>query len=437
MQSSQYTEAVQSGLLFQKTPKVIKSIKERQNVEYFPRGARGGYGPNSILEVDIKSDMCLDLNTAFLHFQVATDGTSKANARIATVIDCLHEFSAFYNDTELFRTDNANFWCNQFLLNTANKTYLEGDLSVYAGYGNQFLNKFINPDTKYFAIPLGLLAQFFNQPSFLPAFGNTLRCRFSIAPVVEFLSLVGNADNTFVLNDVKITCDTVVLKSDYAKALMDSMQNGVIRMPYVAVETGRMNLAGSDKNNLKYLFNFSNLLSVFLARNQTDKKKSEANKHVLYCQTANTVRELKNFKIRTGSNYLVNPNGVNKVESYLELQKAFGDLGLGSMDGKGVNDRAHYMDSGDYKVEADPAGANTGSYPCSVLGVNCEKVIQPDDDSSAAINAGLSSVSNGSTNELIITYETDSAVDAKDEMYIALVHRRALVFEKGAYVVEV
>jgi hypothetical protein len=436
MQSSQYTEAVQSGLLFQKTPKVIKSIKERQNVEYFPRGARGGYKQNNIIEVDIKSDMCLDLNTAFLQFTVKVEGTNPENARIATAIDFINEVSAFYNDTELFRTGNNNFWTNHFLLHTANKTFLEGDLSVYAGYGNQFINKFVSPNGKSFAIPLGLLDQFFNQQSFLPAFGNTLRLRFSLAPVVEVLSLVGNANNVYELNDVKVTCDTVVLKSDYAKALMDTMQNGVIRMPYVAIETGRMNLAANTVNNLKYLFNFSNLLSVFLARNQTDVKKVEAGKHVLYCQTADTTRLLKSFKIRTGSNYLVNPNGVNQVEAYLELQKSLGDLGLAAMDGKGLVDRQHYLEA-EYKVEADPAGANTDKYPCSILGVNCEKVIQPDDDSSAAINAGLSSVSNGSTNELIITYETTAAPSEKDEMFIALVHRRALVFEKGAYVVEV
>lgn len=440
MQTTQYSEAVQSNLLYQKTPKVVKAIKERQSaVEYYPRGARGGYGPNNTIEVDVKSDMTLDLNTAFLEFRSVISGATPADVEIATALDFIKEIAVYYNDTELLRTPSCSFWTNQFLLYNANEAFLKGDLSIYAGCDNQFIDRVCKPHNRSFSLPLGALAQFFNSPVLLPMFGNTLRLKFTLAPINEALSLIKNVNNSYTLESVKVCADTVVLKSDYAKELMSQMQSGTIRMSYVAVETGRLNLVASTTNNLKYLFNMSNLLSVFLARNETAKKANVADKHVLYNQVADTVRDMTNFKIRTGSQYLVNPNGIETaVDAYIELQKCFGDVGLSSIDGKGVIDFQTFARSA-YAVadlDANPFGARD-KYPNSIIGVNCEKAILSDDDNSTAINAGLSSVSNGSTNELNITYTTANAPAATDEMLIALVHRRALVFENGAYTVEI
>lgn len=448
MQTTSYSEAVQSNLLYQKTPKVVKAIKERQSaVEYYPRGARGGYVANNVMEFDLKSDMCLDLNTVFLEFKLAITATTIANVEIANALDFIKEIAVYYNDTELLRTPQCSFWSNQFLNYSANKSFLEGDMSIYTGSKSQFIgvDNVGALQNRVFAIPLGMLASFFNSPVLLPVFGNTLRIKLTLAPVVEAISRVSAVGDTYTLNEVKITADTVVLKSDYAKELMSQMQSGTIRMSYVALETGRLNLTASTVNNLKYLFNMSNLLSVFLARNEVAKKVlagGNANKHLLYNQTADTIRLMTNFKIRTGSQYLVNPNGIETpVDAYIETQKCFGDIGLSSIDGKGVIDYQAYATAEHVlaNLNANPSStfAIRANYPASIIGVNCEKAILSDDDNSTAINAGLSSVSNGSTNELTIQYTTSTAPLATDEMLIALVHRRALVFENGAYTVEI
>lgn len=445
MQTTSYSEAVQSNLLYQKTPKVVKAIKERQSaVEYYPRGARGGYVANNVMEFDLKSDMTLDLNTVFLEFKLAITATTIGNVEIANALDFIKEIAVYYNDTELLRTPQCSFWANQFLNYSANKSFLEGDMSIYTGSKSQFISvdNVGALQNRVFAIPLGMLASFFNSPVLLPVFGNTLRIKLTLAPVVEAISRVSAVGDTYTLNEVKITADTVVLKSDYAKELMSQMQSGTIRMSYVALETGRLNLTASTVNNLKYLFNMSNLLSVFLARNEVAKKVlagGNANKHLLYNQTADTVRLMSNFKIRTGSQYLVNPNGIETpVDAYIETQKCFGDIGLSSIDGKGVIDYQAYATAEHVlaNLNANPSSAK-GAYPASIIGVNCEKAILSDDDNSTAINAGLSSVSNGSTNELNITYTTSTAPLATDEILLALVHRRSLVFENGAYTVEI
>jgi hypothetical protein len=456
MQQTQYTEATVSQLLYSRTPKVVKAIKERQVATvFYPRGARGGYGPQKTIEFDIKSDMLLDLPTFNLSFKSVMSGhVDSVDCEIASALDFIGEISAYYNDTELFRYQQCSAWQTQFLLHNANKNYLDNDLNVLTGWFDQFSpvkqpvinfvastvtysRDNVKPHNRTYTFALGLLHPFFNMSSFLPIFGNTLRVKLLTNTVNDAISLRKNAADTFTLDEVEISGDIVVVKSDYAKQIMSEMANGVIRLSYLSFECGRMNVANATINNLKYLFNLSNLLSIFLLRNENTKKQTvELNKHKLVNHSFDTVRDIANLKVKTGSLYLTEPSGIDSdTKFYIELQKCLGDVGVDAISGKGVIDYGSWAVN-DYvlaDLTANPH-VDRDKYPSSLIGINCEKLVQ--DDNEGVVNSGLSSVSANATNEIQFTVETGSALAATDEYYINLCHRRALVFENGAYTVE-
>jgi len=435
-----YEEKPVSQMLYSKVPKLIKSIDERRTDVWWPRASRGGYTAGTTVEFDLLSDALFDMQTFCLQFKAditAGNAGDVTGVEVASALDFIDSIQIFYNDVECDKVDNANIWANAFVLYSANKSYLEGDASIYLGMQNQFfksLGTSSKPEPvvgayRVFSVPFCLLSGFFNMHSYLPLMGNRLRVKIQFAPNVVALSKMVHAQDSYTLNDICIRGDNIIPKRDFRAEIAREMSSSDgFRISYVSYSTHKHAVQASTSQNIRQTYNLSNALSIHMLRGNDATKTATAGQHTLWC-TSFPLATFKMFKCRSGSLYFTDVNGIESpVDMFISNQKTMGTLS--TLDGAGVVNWKSY--TSDYTKNADPTA---GDYGYFLMSVNLEKALLDDNDPSV-LNSGVSSIANGATNQFDIELQTSAALAATDVLYLNIVHRKSIHFAGSGILVD-
>jgi hypothetical protein len=441
-----YEEKPASQLIYNKFPKLVKSIDSRQTDKYNPRGPKDGITPNTTVEFDILGSQLLDLETFHLEFSIEITGgdenkSENSDCRIANALDVVSRFEVFYNDVSCNTSDHTNYWNNAMLMYTANRSYFLGDGPIALGLCQQATgaprgDAHDPTGGRRYIVPLSLVDPFFGSiHQFLPLMGNRLRIRFTLAPVEEVISLRKVNTNTYVINNLCIRGDTVIPKKEYRQEIENQMTSADgLRLAYLGYSTHQHNLAASDKNYIRQTYNLSNALSLHMMVDPKAYKASVRadNVHSLWCQSFphkyNVNAGFSKLRVRSGTLWFTDINGIQSLpELYQSTEKCHNPIS--NLDGNGIIDWKIFSDN--YTVNADPLA---GNYGLCMMSVNLEKLVSDDNDPHV-LNSGISSVANGSTNQFDIDYDTVAVQDAQSNLLVNIVHRKQLVFSNGSYMV--
>lgn len=434
----QYEEKPVSQMLYNKVPKLIKSIEERRTDVWYPRASQNGYTAGTTVEFDLLSDALFDLQTFCLQFKAnITSAGDETKVEVGSALDFIDSIQLFYNDVEVDKIDNANIWSNIFLLFSSNKSFFEGDASLYLGMQNQLFKSlgtasFPEPvagTQRVFSIPLAFLSGFFGMHSYLPLMGNRLRVKIQFSPNAVALSKINNAGDSYTLNELCIRGDNVIPKRDFRAEIAKEMTSADgFRISYVSYSTHRHAVQASTSQYLRQTYNLSNALSLHVLRGNDASKTSTVGQHTLWSSSF-PLDTFKLFKCRSGSLYFTDVNGVQSpVDMFNNVQKTMGTLS--NLDGAGIVNWRTY--NGGYVKNADPTA---GDYGCFLMSCNLEKTCMSDNDPSV-LNSGVSSIANGASNQFDIEIQTTGALNATDTLYLNIVHRKSLHFASAGVLVD-
>lgn len=431
METSTYDKISVANMLYQQSPKIIQGITERRSQRFFTKGSRSNITAGDTLEFEITTDMFLDGQSSILSFDLSFLG-SGVHA-ISSAADIIDTIEVFYNDTSCQRVSNVNAWVNSLLAYSANKSFFTGAGEMLMGTSNLSNINVPGPvnGARNYCIPLCIFSSFFAQRNFIPLVGNRLRVSITLAKNKDVISYTDNATPLsvgYVLNNVSLLTDIIITSTEYRNKLMMAMSSEKgIRLSYNTLSTGTMSVVGGTMQNLRIPSNYSNALSLFLLYdNQTDKNPTQSHwtlaKHSFPLPSFNTL-ECYNGSLRfTPSDHLKTPAEV--YQSTMKCLSSFADLS-----GAGTLDYQTYM--GTY-VPGSTIGV--GEYGLFLIGINLERALVSDNNS--VINSGVSSTSNGSTNEFIVNLTTKTALDPANSILYCLSHSNALVFKQGGVQVE-
>lgn len=430
---SAYVKKNHQSLMYHKNLNLLDSIVERRCERYWPQSNRNGLTAGSQLEFTINNDQFLDLTSATLNFQLTF---SDLSSFISNAADAFQRLDVFYNDVLIETVDDCNSWCNAFLSSTSSLNYIqtEGE-SLLGYYGPKNCPPLTDVSgrnynqTRYYSVPLMLLSGLARSNVYTPILGNRLRFVFRTASNGAVISRPGSSASTYTINDVSMLCDTIIVKSEYRKKIMDVIASpGGLKIPFTSYSTSRLAVYKSTEQNLKLSFNLSNALSLHMLYDNINSGAKES----MVANTWNLSRQsfpLSNFNswiVRSGSQYFTPNSGIQGFhENYRNIELATSSLL--NLSGTGFIDY-NLMTSPYSKTTATPD--TNGRYGMCLLSVNLSKSINNDDAS--IVNEGLSSSMNGASNEIDINLKTNAELSETDVWLVNIVHRRVLSFENSS-----
>lgn len=482
---SDLKETIDNKLLYNQSNEVVKAVIQRELIRYYPRTAQSGIGLGSVMEFITPTDQVLDLASFALSFTLNIYGPIAADvnaADIANILDCIERVKITYNGQTLEEILDINAWNNLFLTMNSNEMFFKHEGSMLLKNTNQFINSnkpwavssgagyepaampgAPNGGASYpgmyvksrtFSVPLSLLCNIAKMPNYLPIFGNEfqiqlfltndLRTVLSVAGTPAVPPAVNNVANTnFSISSPSLTGDVVVLESKYKRSLMNLMSSdeGII-LPWTSFETNRLNAVQASTFNLQLHFSLSNALAlVLMLDDKAGKIATSVDKWALvkqsYPLTDCTSNNRNNFdgngrfEVICGSRYFTVPGAIqSQSELFVSATKcisSFLDIG-----GHSLMDYKTF--TGNYVPQTDTTAANA-VYGLTPLAVNLQKSLTSD-YYSPCISDGITSSSNGASNEFMIRIQLNNSTTSQATWLTNIIHKRQLRFSNSTCIVE-
>lgn len=428
MSMQSYSKKMPQALLFSQNPSILDGVVERRVERFQPNGSRSGYTAGQTLEFFITTDQLQDLTSGMLCFDLAISGTSSGSARISNAVDVIKNFSIFLNDVQLESIQDTAAWINTFMSFTCNRSYLQTEADVLLGINNQEHISSVASPIRSFSVPLALVSGLCRAQNYFPTLGSKLRFVFELAPNRDVISLPGNVDNAYTLNNVSMTMDTIIVSSEYRQKLQQVIASDQgLRFNFGSLQTSKHQVAGATQQYLRIPYNLSNALSLVVLYAPSNTTKAwDATAWTLQNQSFPLQdKGFQRLEVRSGSRIFTGNDGIlTTPELYVSAEKC-------------INSFLNFVGSGyiDFKTFTDGYTRNTtissGQYGIMPLAVNLEKALQSDD---SLINDGISSAQGLQEFDMRLT--TNSPLDGGASFLSCIYHRRTLKMSSNGVVLE-
>jgi hypothetical protein len=264
MQVEKYVRVSAQALLYDKSPKVIDNLVDRQTIRYYPQTSRTA-NPNDQVVFEISSDSFADLPSFVLSFDLNFSGTSTSGeTQIASALDIFEINEVYYNDVPCDRIINGGAWNNTFLNLACSRSWVDEEGSIMLGLNNQFTTKNSNPTNRRYVCPVALILPFFRINQYLPLVSNKLRITFTLASPERVITRTFVNNCTYSISNISLTGDIVVASPDHRKAVIDAMKMSTMRIPFLSYDCGNLSVVGTNENYLRINQNHSNALSLHM-----------------------------------------------------------------------------------------------------------------------------------------------------------------------------
>ena len=407
--SQQEIESVNpSQLLFQKAYKSVQHIRSRKPNRYYPinntdydlTATTGG----GLITINVTHDQLDDTQSSCLSFELDMD----SDVNIANVGDLFQEVAVYLNDEKLESYQDAAIWQNNFIKLTANDSWASAEGSALMGYN---IDASGGSGSRSYIVPLAMFYGICRIPNFLPLLGAKLRFEFRLQNNALACLKTINADaakNAITVKDVSLLSDMIEVSDSYRSALLTALQGDIgVKLPYTTYDTRREQVVNTTKQILIQDFHYSNALSLYVLKKQPNVTTTGTR----FNQSANAKFDtFERLEVTCGAQLFHEPGGIRGLAE-LYRSTELSTTSLADLSGTGLLGFTQFKDE------------NT------VLGVNLEKLVMPDDES--PMDSGLSSSAHGASTQLRIQIEANTAMGTSDQWFSCLVHRNVLVMKQS------
>lgn len=445
-QSSLYNTKLVDSLLYHTKPDLIDSIEQRRCDRWQAEAKSGDYKAGDTITATISSDQCLDLQTLSLNFKINThiaaggeqSTMTAAGALIVSAGDVIKKISVWYNDVLVEEIDNCAKFTNAMLYSSASKEWFSTEGNALMGFNPWRLSKAMHADNtgtdyvvgsnaytvngSYFSVPLCLFSGFCRNQFITPLFGSKFRVQIVLGSDIEVLTRPSAAGDYYMLNDVNLLCDTIVLSPAFRQSLINQIKSEEgVRIPFTSMITNRGVFNGTGTNYFRISFNLVNALSLIMLKSP-EASKVDTQLAYRFANHGFPITDFVKLDVSVGSERVTPSDGIRDIATMYRAAELCVNS-LCNLQSSGIIDRQ--MLTATYTQSTTQTSAKAG---CAIMGVSFDKTTENDEN---LLNAGISSSSG--KNEINIALQTTASANT-DALYSAIVHKRALKISSAGVV---
>ncbi len=457
----------------------LLGVQQRQQNKIVPSQGSNGYryeGTNQI-EFNWSHGDATDLATTMLVFNwLATTGnntTRDTAGSVSMASDVVDRVEFYIDSTEVLSSTNTQISTVQNILMFSEfpADYFEREGTMLMGHSSQLINpshktndgtvgvttqvaeSSTSPATgRVFCVPLWALHNGFSQAKVCPVLGSNMRIVLHLNPPEKVLNTRASATSSYVLNNVYLLEDRLILTPDYKSSLMSAIRSEEgFKINFIDYDITAHNITGANVEHLVVRNDHSNALSLSLFNSYLPNWRADisgGNPAVDFAVQASypnldvdVAKRCENLKVECGNLRFTGLRGSESVaEHFSHLERANGSLAKAS--DTGCFDYYNYSSSKAGKLPLRNGGQISGHKNATVnfspLVVSLEKTILGDTDSSI-VNRGLNSTDPMASRDIEVSLQFPSGQqldNQKERLFTAIIYEKALVMRNGQITIE-
>lgn len=464
----------------------LLGVQQRQQQKIVPSQGSNNYryeGTNQV-EFNWSHGDATDLATTMLCFNLlqttGNNNTRSVTSSISMASDVIDRVEFYIDSTEVLSSTNTQISVVQNILMFSEfpADYFEREGTMLMGHSSQLINPSHKSDGavavaeadiaessqalstdptigKPFCVPLWALHNGFAQAKVCPVLGSNMRIVLHLNRPEDVLNVRQSAAASYVLNNVYLLEDRLILTPDYKSSLMSAIRSSEgFKINFVDYDITAHNITNSDTEHLVVRNDHSNALSLILFNKYLPQYRADCRRGDPVTNFAvqasypnmdvDLAKRTKNLKVECGSLRFTGLRGSESVtEHFSHLERANGSLAKASE--TGCYDYYNYASSKAGKLPLRNVGnpVTLDDHVNSVVNfsplvVSLEKTMLADNDSSI-INRGLNSTDPMASRDIEVSLQFPSALklnNQRERLFSTIVYEKSLVMRNGQITIE-
>jgi hypothetical protein len=456
----------------------LLGVQQRQQQKIVPSQGSNGYryeGTNQI-EFNWSHGDATDLATTLLVFNwkptTGNNTTLDASASVAMASDVIDRVEFYIDSTEVLSSTNTQISVVQNILMFSEfpADYFEREGTMLMGHSSQLINpshnttdgnpvKTLAPadssssgaDGRVFCVPLWALHNGFAQAKVCPVLGSNMRIVLHLNKPEDVLNTRSGLGSSYVLNNVYLLEDRLILTPDYKASLMSAIRSEEgFKINFVDYDITAHNITNSDTEHLVVRNDHSNALSLILFNKYLPAWRADvsggdtAEPDVSFVNQASypnmdvdLAKRTNNLKVECGSLRFTGLRGSESIaEHFSHIERANGSLAKASE--TGCFEWYNYASSKAGKLPKRRTGHLNTVVNFSPLVVSLEKTMLADNDSSI-VNRGLNSTDPMASRDVEVSLQFPNLSklnNQRERLFSTIVYEKALVMRNGQITIE-
>jgi len=457
----------------------LLGVQQRQQNKIVPSQGSNGYRHEATNQIEFNWSHgdATDLATTMLVFNwLATTGNNTTLDNLGSVSmasDVVDRVEFYIDSTEVLSSTNTEISRVQNILMFSEfpADYFQREGTMLMGHSSQLINpshnttdgdvgintevadSSISPAAgRVFCVPLWALHLGFAQAKVCPVLGANMRIVFHLNAPYKVLNTRTSAASSYVLNNVYLLEDRLLLTPDYKSSLLSAIrsQEG-FKINFVDYDITPHNITGAGTENLVVRNDHSNTLSLVLFNSYLPNWRADisggditgtAGSFAVQACYPNFDVDLavrvQNLKVECGNLRFTGLRGSESVtEHFSHLERANGSLAKASNTGcfEWYNYASNVAGKLPLRHGADHLNTVVNFSP---LVVSLEKTILADTDSSI-VNRGLNSTDPMASRDIEVSLHFVAGGqlnNQRERLFSALVYEKSLVMRNGQITIE-
>lgn len=406
---------------------IMLNISHLETENVIPLNGTGNYNPNDQIEFHYTSGEAIDWTSTYLKVRFEAD----ASCCLQSAHSLIKQVEVYHDEQSLVERFNSigPIINSTILASEATKDWIETEggafMATYLKYFNP--ENVLTPadvsnaqphnatqSTREYVIPLCFLHPFFGSVSskLYPILGSRIRLVFRLNEVNDVLSIKAGANDSYIVKDVELCVQKVVLEPEYKQEIMATIRSGAgYKCDFIDIQEVKVAPKQASAEIHSVENQFSNLLTIGVVRKPPVLNVSAlTDKNTYPAFRAPLAGDVDKLMVTSGSRSFTNGSkGAKQSDLYALFEKASSSLcniagTTGFLDYRGFYDK---------------------TYGFSPLLVSTEKYNMGDLDTTI-VNRGLSALDIGVTSKIDIEMTMNANLGANDELYFLLFHQKRI-----------